>query len=71
MLTLMIRLTHVFAFFLTACYDPTAAMRLVRFDGFGQPDDVRVKTGSVLLLVQDGHVSVVLLEVLHPSAHAA
>ena len=62
----MMRLTLIFAFVLTGCCGPRTAMRLVRFDGNGQPDDVRVKTGSVLLLVQDGQVAVVLLEVLQP-----
>ena len=65
-LTKLMRLTLVFCLLLTACCGPTTAMRLVRFDGNGQLDDVRVKTGSVLLLVQDGQVSVVLLEVLQP-----
>ena len=62
----MMRSTLVFALVLTACYGSATAMRLVRFDGNGQPDDVRVKTGSVLLLVQDGQVAVVQLEVLQP-----
>jgi len=41
-------------------------MKVVQFNGLGQPDDPDVGTGTVLVLVQGDHVSVVRVRLLPP-----
>lgn len=41
-------------------------MRLVEFNGLGAPTVPGIRTGSVLLLWQDGAISIVRVEILPP-----
>lgn len=44
-------------------------MRIIEFNGLGEPDDPRVTTGTIALLVQESTISIVRIELLPPALY--